>query len=86
MYAAEEILLVDREDSGLLDGPDGGGPDLFLKQGHLTKELVPPHGAQAQLPSVCLGQGLDLTFLDDEHAIARLALLNDDLACLVLFP
>ena len=85
MYSAQKVLLVDGENASRPDGANRGRANLLLEQGHFPKEFVRAHCPQLELLFTDLGHCFDLTILDDEHAIARFTLANNNFAFFVVF-
>jgi hypothetical protein len=85
MDAAEEIFLIDREYVSLTQCTNSGRTHFVFEKRHLSEYFIGPHGSKPKLPSVGLGDCLDLTSHDDEHAIAHLSLADNHLTVFVFF-
>ncbi|KKN30360.1 hypothetical protein LCGC14_0834630 [marine sediment metagenome] len=66
-------------------GSGGGGADFAVEESHFAEEVARFEGGQVDLSAVSLLKDLDSARLDHVHAIANLALSNNDLPGFVYF-
>ena len=86
MDPAQEALLVHGKRPNRTPGPNGGGADLSFEDRHFSNDLAASPHRQLDLVTVLLRKDLDLTLLDDVHAVPGLTLANQDLAVLIHTP